>query len=457
MRKRYGILVMMLVLALVAAACGSDGDDEDTTTTAASGGDETTTTADSGGTETTTTASGGEGEAADVVTDFGVDLDGGTITVGLLSDLSGPFAGLVAPVVAGQEAYWEYVNANGGIEGLQVELEVRDTGYDPPTHVTLYEEIKDEVVALGHSTGTPQTLAVWEDMIADGMLALPLTWYSGWTSPFDSNTLHHGAPYCIEAMNAIEYVINDTGAQTIAIASVPGDYGLDSAAGAVLAAEGLGLEIVYDGAGKIIPGEDLAPIGVAIAESGADLAFVTATPTTFPSIYGAALAQGYEAAWSGASVTYNSAYLLSDLAGPIERDWYNAAYYRPWSFDSEGNQLARELAEAAGIVPNDYFLEGIIEGIMMEQVLRTAYASGDMTRAGVLAAAKSIESLDLLGLAPNEQYTGTPDEQLQRVSTIQRPSLADLEAGGSGSIVLDAEYTSDLAANFTFESACFEL
>lgn len=453
MRKRLSLLVLVLVMAMIAAACGSDSDD--TTTTAGDGGtEETTTTAGDGGTEETTTTAG---DGAPPATDFGVDLEAGTITVGLLSDLSGPFQGLVGAIVAGQEAYWASVNANGGIEGLTVNLEVRDTGYDVPQHVTLYQELKDQVVAIGHSTGSPHTVAIYEDLVADGMLAIPLTWYSGWTSPFDSNTMHHGASYCVEAMNAISYIVEETGASTIAIASLPGDYGLDSAAGASLAAEALGLEVVYEAAGGIIPGEDLSPIGVAIAESGADIAFVTATPTTFPAIYGAAIATGYEAAWTGAYPTYSPAFLGSDFAEQIERDWYGAAPLLPWSGDSEGNALVRDVMTAAGADPLDYYAEGFVEAQILEAALRAAYAAGDMTRAGVLAAAKSLDEVTFGGLAPSEKFTGTPDEQLQRVSIIQRPSLADLAGGGTGALVLDPAYTSEIAANFTFESACYEL
>jgi ABC-type branched-subunit amino acid transport system substrate-binding protein len=459
MRKRFSLLVLILVLAMVAAACGSDSDDT-TTTAADGGGEETTTTADSGGgddTTTTTTDDGGGEEMAPPATDVGVDLEAGTISVGLLSDLSGPFAGLVSAIVAGQEAYWGYVNANGGIEGLEVELVVRDTGYDVPTHVTLYQELKDQVVAIGHSTGSPHTVAIYDDLVADDMLAIPLTWYSGWTAPFDSNTMHHGSPYCIEAMNGISYIVEQTGAETIAIASLPGDYGLDSAAGATLAAEALGLEVVYDAAGGIIPGEDLAPIGVAIAESGADIAFVTATPTTFPAVYGAAIATGYEAAWTGASPTYSPAYLGSDFAEQIQRDWYWSAYVLPWAADTPGNALVRDVMTAAGADPLDYYGLGFVEAQMLEQALRSAYASGDMTRAGVLAAAKSLETVDFAGLAPSETFVGSPDEQLQRITVINRPNIEDLAAGGTGVDTVEPAYTSDIAANYTFESACYEL
>ena len=61
---------------------------------------------------------------------------------------------------AGHDVYWQDVNANGGINGLTVNLEVRDTGYVVDTHVQLYEELKSQVVAFGHSTGSPQTMAI---------------------------------------------------------------------------------------------------------------------------------------------------------------------------------------------------------------------------------------------------------------------------------------------------------
>ena len=94
-----------------------------------------------------------------------------------------------------------------------------------------YEELKDQVVAFGHSTGSPHTVAIREDLEADGILAIPFTWYSGWSDPaLNSNLLSHGTPYCIEAMNLIGYLSDVARSRgiadpTLAIASFPGDYG----------------------------------------------------------------------------------------------------------------------------------------------------------------------------------------------------------------------------------------
>lgn len=455
MRRQSKLPAILLVLGLVLAACGGTGGE--TTTTAGEEPGQTTTT----GGETTTTA-GGE-EPAEIATDVGVDLEAGTITVGLLSDLTGPFGPLVTPIVAGHEAYWANVNANGGINGLTVELEVRDTTYDVPTHVQLYEELKDQVVAFGHSTGTPQTLAINPQLQADGILAIPLTWYSGWSDPaINSNLLAHGTPYCIESMNLIEYMVNESGldAPTIAIVSVPGDYGLDSAAGAAIAAETLGLEVVYDGSGAVIPGDEASydEVASAIVASGADLVYLTATPGAFSAIYGRAIAAGFQALWSGSAPSWNPAFVAEDSAirDAIARDFIGSFYADLWNGGSDGAQRVAELMGDAP--PTDYYGEGFVEAIILHQALLRAYENGDMTQAGVLAAAKSLEMVDFGaagfdGLAPNESYVGEPNDIVQRKVNILRP---DLEAP-TGSSLVERDYTSETAAAYEFTEACYKL
>ena len=456
MKSKSKWLALLLVLGLVLAACG-DGEGETTTTAGEEG---PTTTAAAG---PTTTA--GE-EPAEILTDVGVDLEAQTITVGLLSDLSGPFAPLVSVINAGHDVYWQDVNANGGINGLMVNLEVRDTGYVVDTHVQLYEELKTQVVAFGHSTGSPQTVAINPSLQADGILAIPLTWYSGWSDPaINSNLIPHGTPYCIEAMNMLEYLtLQLPDATTIAIASMPGDYGEDSNAGAKLAAEALGLTIAYDGTGLINPADEatLAEVATGIAGSGADLVWVTTTPTAFGAIYGQALAAGFEATWSGASPTWNPALVGPDspIKDALARDFYVPQYYAPWAAESAGNAMVRDLVTqyAPDAPPLDYYAEGVIEAKILHQALLAAYDAGDMTQAGVLAAAKALESVTFDGLAPDETYVGEPNERVQRAIFISRPDPAGLADGTStGVMLVESMYTSPLAAGFEFNEACFAL
>ncbi|MDH3463401.1 MAG: ABC transporter substrate-binding protein, partial [Acidimicrobiia bacterium] len=406
--------------------------------------------------ETTTTTDG----MMDIATDIGVDLEAGVIKVGLLSDLTGAFGPLVSAIVAGHEAYWAEVNANGGINGLMVELEVVDTVYDVTNHVQFFNELKDEVVAFGHSTGSPHTVAINADLQAQGILAIPLTWYSGWSDPaINSNLVPHGTPYCIESMNLIEYMVDQSGldSPTIAIASIPGDYGLDSAAGAALAAAALGLDVVYDGTGKLIPGDDASTAEVAgdIVAADPDLVYLTATPGAFSATYGAALATGFEATWSGAAPSWNPAFVAegSPIRDAIARDFIGSFYADTWNGESAGAQHVTEVMSAAGAPPTDYYGEGFVEATILHRALQVAYDNGDMTQAGVLAAAKSLETVDFDGLAPSESYVGEPNDIVQRQINILRP---DLDAP-TGSMIVEYNYTSPTAAAYEFTEACYKL
>src|SRR6266508_212400 len=153
MRATRKLIAMLLAAALIAAGCGGDDDDDE------AGGD-----------------TGAGGEAAEVETDFGVTDD--TIRVGLLADLSGPFAALVSDIVTAQEAYFAKVNDDGGIAGRQVDLVVDDTRYDVPTHAQFFQEMAAEdesgVVFISQSTGSPHTANIAQALVDDDMTAIAL-------------------------------------------------------------------------------------------------------------------------------------------------------------------------------------------------------------------------------------------------------------------------------------------
>ncbi len=472
--KKTRIFVLVLVLTLIAAACG--GDSDDTTTTAAAetttAAAETTTTAAAAETtttaaaETTTTAA----EMVELKVDFGVDVEAKTIKIGQLADLTNfaAFAALVNPIIDGQKMYWDYVNANGGIgDGFMVEMVTRDTAYNPQQHIAAYDEIRDQVVAISHGTGSDTNLSIAEDLAEDHMILVPATWYSGWT---DTNVapgiVHTGAPYCLEAMSLLDWLKDEEAkggndAPTLAVASLPGDFGLDSVAGALKWAASNGIEVVYDGKGKILPGQDNAAIGSAIVESGADMVFVTTTPPTFGEVYGAALQQGFEARWTGAGPTYNPAFIGPDspIAAPIQRDWYGGFYSKPWGSESAGMALIHQLYEEAGSTEplKDYITLGVVEAMIVEAALRKAYANGDMTREGVFNALYSISDMDFMGIAPPENYTGSTADQVQRSITLYRPNQEDLLAGGSGAVIVQEDFVGPTAEAFEFTEACYTI
>ncbi len=65
-----------------------------------------------------------------------------TIELAVVVPGSGPFAGF-EDLALGMEAYFDYVNANGGVDGRQIELTIIDDEYDPE----LTQDVVDELIA----------------------------------------------------------------------------------------------------------------------------------------------------------------------------------------------------------------------------------------------------------------------------------------------------------------------
>ena len=135
----------------------------------------------------------------------------GCIYLGTISDLTqGPFAPLGVPITDAQKAFWQRVNEDGGIGGYDIDVTkyVKDNLYNPQTHKQVYGEIEGDVLALAQTLGSPTTLAIIADMKSDEMVGAPRpSWTSLWA--FEDNILESGTNYCVEAMNAVDYVVGE--------------------------------------------------------------------------------------------------------------------------------------------------------------------------------------------------------------------------------------------------------
>ena len=139
-----------------------------------------------------------------------VNPDTGCIYLGVLSDLTeGPFAALAVPIVDGQRAYWEQVNADGGIAGYEVDIDTytRDTKYQAAEHAAAYQQIEPNILALAQTLGTVNTEAILPDMDAADIVGAPASWWSGYA--FEENDfgliLENGYSYCTEAIVGLDW------------------------------------------------------------------------------------------------------------------------------------------------------------------------------------------------------------------------------------------------------------
>ncbi len=432
-KKWVRIGMLLAVLALVAAAC-SNTESVDTTTTAP---EAATTTAASAETTTTVGDMGGD----EVLFDVGVTAepcpdgnpDHGCIYLGVLTDESGPFQAASPALTGAQRAFWAAANAAGGIGGaFDVALPddlAKDTEYKPEVFVQKYNDIAGEIAAVAQALGTSQSLAALDDMNRDDTVAVPMTWWSGWAFEESDHglVLEFGTNYCFEAMNAVDWSMDALPAAgrdapaKIGILAIPNDYGLDYSAGVKIAAEANGIEVAWEA--PVIPvsaGGDptqAEAIGQLLANP-VDVVYLVTGPSETAAIVGGAASKGATNLFIGAGPSWNVGLLSSPAAPAFEAGiYFQSMYLGPWGYDSPGHAKMEATLAAAGVEePNDFFVFGWASQYALKAALDQAYSNGDLTKAGIAAAARALENVDYEGMMPGRSFAGDPNTEFPRTS-----------------------------------------
>jgi ABC-type branched-subunit amino acid transport system substrate-binding protein len=407
--------------------------------------------------ESTNPQTGKEGAKVDFgVTDEpcpqAIDDSKGCIYLGTISDLTeGPFKALAVPITDAQKAFWGRVNEQGGIGGYEIDVTtyVKDNKYNPQVHNQVYQEIKPDILALAQTLGSPQTAAILPDLKASDIVAVPASWTSLWA--FEDVIVESGTNYCIESMNSVDYAADKLGAKSIMAVHLAGDYGDDAAAGARLAAEKRGLKFtdVTTATGQ----DNQAGAIDAIVSGSPDVVILSTGPTDAAVIIGQANARGFKGKFLGTSPTWNPGLLKGPAAAAIMSSYLQSGPVPPFGADTPGHEAMRA---ALGNMPqpNDGHTSGWVLSYPLKAALEKAAENKDLTRAGLLAAAKSLTSVDYEGMLPEGagNYSVSPNEAVFRQSEIHRPD----EAALSGVSALEPFFAGPTAKNFKFEKPCYQ-
>jgi branched-chain amino acid transport system substrate-binding protein len=105
------------------------------------------------------------------------------IRVGHLADLTGPTGDVGKPYAEGVQAYKDYVNAHGGINGKQIDMQMFDYAYDKNKAIIQYKKyIEDKVVAI-EGWGTGDTEALTGFIAADKIPYISASYSAHLTNP----------------------------------------------------------------------------------------------------------------------------------------------------------------------------------------------------------------------------------------------------------------------------------
>lgn len=445
--RRFAAL--LFAMALIAAACG-DGDDD----TGADGGSDETTAVDGDG---DSGDGDGDGDSGDGDAGEGGELaagpgfDGTTINVGVLSALSGPTAVIGTQLTAGQQVYFDYLNAEeGGVAGqYPVEIVLEDHLYDTASTVQKYGKIKDDVVMFSQIMGTPSIFATLPLLADDNMVASPASQDADWVRM--QNLLPVVEPYQVDVINAMAYYLGDGGGSvddTICAVIQNDLYGEAGLEGLEFAAAEFGFEIAAVtryGAGD----QAFTAQVTELVNAECEMVWATALPTEFGGILGTAAQSGFTPRWIAQSPAWIDALADTPLADYLEAYVWVAALGKEWGDPASADMTAmveRVAKYKPEQTPSYYFTFGYIQAWATHQVLEAAVANGDLSREGIIEAMNGLDELSFGDLGPAYAYGAPEDRNPPRFTTVFEVDVDKPFALGS----LAADITSPEAEAFEF-------
>jgi branched-chain amino acid transport system substrate-binding protein len=171
--------------------------------------------------------------AAPVRTEVGVSKT--EVVIGTTVPMSGIAAPGYSKVAPAMQAYFDYVNDNGGIYGRKIRLVIKDDRYSPQVTKAKTQELilKDKVFAVIGALGTGTHKTVINDLNRRGIPDLfPSTGFSGFNNPKTYKTTFTFLPsYQVEAKILGQYIKNNFAGKRVGIITQADDFGRDALAG----------------------------------------------------------------------------------------------------------------------------------------------------------------------------------------------------------------------------------
>ena len=196
-----------------------------------------------------------------------------TIKLGITVPLTGAAAPGYNKIPAAMKAYFDYVNANGGVNGRKIQLVIKDDAYSPAQTLSVTNDLilKDKVFALVGTLGTANNEATTRLINSHGVPRLFInTGFSGFADMKKYPTTFPLFPsYATEAKAMGKYIADNLAGHKIALIYQDDDFGADALKGFATAGTSFVAKIPYAALSQADP----SVVGkwvTSIATAGAD-------------------------------------------------------------------------------------------------------------------------------------------------------------------------------------------
>jgi len=407
-------LALVAVLSLVAAACGGGRDEGADNEEAAAGVSE----------ELTEQLHIDECEG-----DLTAGVTEDTIRIGSSFPQSGPFAAF-ASISDGYQAYFDMVNADGGVAGRQIEFVALDDAYEPGRTATNVQRLisEEDVFALFNIIGTPNNLAIWDTAEEECIPNL----FAGtgsplWGDPEHAWTVGSFPSYSLEAVMYRDYLEENDPDARVALLTQNDDFGAGYRDTFESAIEDTDIEVVAEETYEP-SNTDVTSQITSLAASDADAVILGTTALACPNALNAVNGTNWEPTIF-ISGTCTSP-LLVGLAAPGAAEGIISvtAFMDPrdpqWAEEERMQEYLDGMAEFSGLGEEDINDSIRAYGWSMGALLvHTLENAEELTRPSVMESALNLEEA-LVGLAlPSSPFdTGVDDKYPEEVLQLMQYS-----------------------------------
>jgi branched-chain amino acid transport system substrate-binding protein len=313
------------------------------------------------------------------------------VVVGTHQPLTGPAAAGYSKISAATKAYFDYVNANGGVFGRKITYKVMDDGYNPANTQQVVRQLvlQDKVFAILGGLGTPTHTGVLDFLNTNKVPDLFVASGSrSWNQPDKyPNTFGFNPDYTIEGKIIANYVKANFAGKKVCVFGQHDDFGADGLKGvqAVLGAGGIASSQTYD-----VTNTNVAPAIGAFKGAGCQVTISFSVPAFTALAMGTAAQIGFRTQWmvSNVGADYPTLAGLLKAAGTPLLEGMLSPGYLPSIYDTANPWLAlftRLNQQYNGNAPLDgNVIYGFSVGYLFVQALRAA--GKDLTRQDIVDA-----------------------------------------------------------------------
>ena len=317
--------------------------------------------------------------------------------VGVSAAMTGPGAGIYAPVVEAMQAYINHVNDKGGVNGRQVRLIVQDDGAEPSKAAANAKKLlaQDKVLMLVNTSLS----STYAPMVAESKRANVPLYFGGSVCPKETYPPADPLQFCSSAFGA-------TFDSQAALAFVKGAskepvrlglaaMAIPIARGEIDYAEGLAKTLGMTPVDKQItppPTPDYTPFATKLKDANPNWVWSWSPWVSQVRTFEALRRLG----WSGRFVSWAHLNAEEELARIKDAEFYVIGTNAFFQDDLPVHAEIRAITHRANLkFPTTYLTEGFIAGMVIESVLKAV--PWPATPAKVLAAMNNLK-VDLKGL-----------------------------------------------------------